>query len=867
MGWVARRMHGGLYLGLNLATAGLLVVALGVVEPVSGRAISGRTDLGQQDLAIAPASAEAQIEQHLHLAQAAQRHGNDTQALDQLGQALSLVIALPDLEARDRWLQCLGDRFLALDAPDRAQAAAQAMSYDTIGNGDLRRATLERAIIRAYLIDGQRVAATDLIAAAPEGIQELYWQTGIEALAQHGQVAQALELLPNIQDAYFQIQARRAIHQAYLGVENFGAARRLWSESSVAATERDTELADIALWMARASQFEAAHAVTQEMASPQRVSTLMELAQMQRANGQPQVAIALLDEAAQHVVSDDLWWPTLERALALAKLYEALEQPDAARQILAQAEDLPGVREDPSAVLAWISAYGRIGAFDQAGALMEGVSQDQRPEARFRLASAYADRRQYDQAITLASQIPDGVLFPLPEYPDPKVELLQRIITEATQADQFMVARRAAQVMQSPVDQARAWTAIAQAHQQRNQAAEVIAALDQALAVATTIDRYGVYVDRHTYIELSNASLLIPIAEGYWTAGQSPTAIATAETALRSLQAFQSNATTLWFQSQSLEAIAGLGQRWQQPSLHRAAVVALETQINQAPAPSEAVLIDDLIRLVRLTYNPDQPTDPIFQRSLARLDALAHQSSSPEQQLKLLQTLLYVYRNNHSPQRVRPTLDRVLQVISAQNDYMRDDLYAQLALAIAPAQDVTLVAEPLAHIESPSRRAEALMQIARQWAASNDSGQAMDYFDQALALAESRLTRQELDYVLAATAIAYSQTALNQNYDPQLTPTEVELILRLPTHSPDALEQSRLWISLIPALPAQAQSRAYAALATSLAASPTFNRRYLLWEAITEHLTHQRFDTATEWANLLDAPYGAIARQRIQIAR
>jgi tetratricopeptide (TPR) repeat protein len=213
------------------------------------------------------------------------------------------------------------------------------------------------------------------------------------------------------------------------------------------------------------------------------------------------------------------------------------------------------------------------------------------PTVALATATAYTDQGQYEQAIMLASQIPDRALMPLPEYADPKIELLYRIVAETSRQGKFALAEQAAQVITEPADQVNAWIAIAQAYQAAQQLPQATATLDKALAIANTIDiQVEVFQSRPEYFSSarSNADLLVAIAQGYWAAGQREQAIATVQSAIQSIQAFQLEQSrsetppTTLLEETLLADIAQLGRDWQVIELQQAAVETIEA-IDEAP--------------------------------------------------------------------------------------------------------------------------------------------------------------------------------------------------------------------------------------------------------------------------------------------
>jgi tetratricopeptide (TPR) repeat protein len=583
--------------------------------------------------------------------------------------------------------------------------------------------------------------------------------------------------------------------------------------------------------------------------------TLIELYQ---ARGQSEAAIDLLAEAAALPHSTDDAWATFEIASKIAARYVSLGQPDKALQVLNAAhQSAPNPPDSLYPDADWIGAFANIGAFDRASQLLADAPEGSGLEGRFRIATAYTDQHQYPQAITLLSQIPDGVLFPLPEYPDPKVELLNRILNEAIQQDQFATAKRAALVMQDPVDQVRAFMAIATAHQNQPRLDLAVAALDQSLAVANTIEQHGFYADRHSYYQMSNADLLTEIATGYWAAGAQEKAIATVQAALQSEEAFESDASSDWYQINSLKTIVKLARDWQQPDLLSAAVTELEAQIGPVPEQTDSpdALVEQITGLINAAYNPGQPLSESVTRNLARLETLRAQATEPQQQLAMLRNLVYVYGLTEQPQLVRSSVEQALPLIAPLSADYRDSNYTNLALAIAG--DPEGLSQVLPLLSSPHKQVEVLLQLAQQSAAQDKSTQAIERFDQAVALAETALSTSDRDSLMLSFSNGYTffNTGSYKNLAPR-TAAEVMLMSRLPQSISDPRLRAIAWISFAPNLPPAEAQIAYTELSSTLATIPNdYAKRSLLWENFNQALAYKDFKQATQLANALDGEY------------
>lgn len=813
-----------------------------------------------------------QVQAQLQIAQTLSNQGEQAAAIAQLNQATALVMPMPAGEDRDRLLSSIGLRLVDLNALDQAEAVAQSMTYETLGPAELFRVELEKSIVKSYIQANQTPQATQFIQSLKPEMRDQYWLTAIETLAQQEDVSEATRLLGQIADpSYSRYPAINAIVQAHIGTEQFVAGQAFLAQQSFAdPLDQAAGFSELALWAGRANKMEEALAIAQQIPSANRATTLLTLTELYQARGQSEAATALLAEAAALPHSADDAWATFETASKIAARYVSLGQPDKALQVLNAAhQSAPNPPDSPYPDADWIGAFAKIGAFDRASQLLANAPEGSGPEGRFRIATAYTDQHQYQQAITLLSQIPDGVLFPLPEYPDPKVELLTRILNEAIQQDQFAVAQRAALVMQNPVDQVRALMAIATAHQNQQRSDLAIAALDQSLTVANTIEQHGFYADRHSYYQMSNADLLTAIAAGYWATGQQEKAIATAQSALQSEKAFKSEASSAWYQINSLNAIVKLAREWQQPDLLRAAVAEAEAQIGPVPAQTDSpdALVEQLTGLINLAYNPGQPLSESVTRNLTLLETLRTQATEPNQQLSMLHNLVYVYGLTEQPPLIRSSVEQALPLIAPLPADLRDGNYTRLALAIA--DDPEGLSQVLPLLSSPHKQVEVLLQLAQQFAAKDKSTQAIERFEQAVALAEAALSESDLDALMLGFSNSYTffNTGSYKTLSPR-TAAEIRIMSRLPQSISNSRLRAISWISFAPNLPPTEAQIAYTELSSTLATIPNdYAKRSLLWESLNQALAYQDFEQATQLANALDGEYRQSALGFVEIAR
>jgi thioredoxin-like negative regulator of GroEL len=813
------------------------------------------------------------------------QQGNAAAAIAQLSQATEQAETITGKDSRDDILSSIGFVLLDLNAFEQAEAVAQTMTYETFGSTEMLRVELEKALTNRYIQLGQQDKAIALIQAVPEEKRETYWVVAIEALIKQGEIAEAVALYGNFIDVLnLRHVAFNAINRAYIGTEKFDEAQAFANQDPFAdPADKVNGLKELALWLARAGQLEKATDVANQLPAQERLFTLIELAKLNQTLGQNERAIVLLEEAEAlpHDANESSIHFSNVTQIALA--YVALGQPKTAEQLLTKIGDSIPPLSDPvhlttQFIIQRIDAFAKVGAFNRATQLLIRLPEESRPEGRFRIATAYTDRGYYEQAITMAGQIPDRVLFPLPEYPDPKIELLNRIVVDSVKKGEFATAQRAVQIITSPVDKLQALDVITKAYQAQNKPRKAIATLDQALAIAKTIDNYSVQIERSLSIEYSSARLLLPIAEAYWTVNAQDKAISTAELALVSIQKFQNGSNSPWEKSwpniDLIERIGLLGRDWQQPSLQQAALAEMNNQameISESETPVEpAIVIDSLFGLVELAYEPTSAPSELYENSLARLVQMAEDTTDEDQKLSVLYALVDVYYKTDQPALARVTVESILSLSESLPEDLRDDQYMRLALATIDSNDTELRSQLISKITSAEKRVDLLTQVAQQFAAQDNTEQAIAYFDQAMTLAQQTFTTNQFDERVSSLTRSYSRFVEGQDYKPmpERTPAEIAIMQRLPEVISDPWLKSTALMSFALNFPPNEAKQAYEALPNALAEiSDPFVRRNLLWEEVVEAISYKRFDHATAIANQLDGNYKQSALGLIEMAR
>ncbi|PZO10738.1 MAG: hypothetical protein DCF25_20245, partial [Leptolyngbya foveolarum] len=247
--------------------------------------------------------------------------------------------------------------------------------------------------------------------------------------------------------------------------------------------------------------------------------------------------------------------------------------------------------------------------------------------------------------------------------------------------------------------------------------------------------------------------------------------------------------------------------------------------------------------------------------SLSRLETFLGQETDSDQQLAILNSLISLYDQNNQPDLTRLRFEQALTLIAPLNKTLRDDKYADLALAVVSNPELVSQVLPLI---SAHKQVDVLLGMTQRLAANDQSAQALKRFDQAISLVKA-LSLSDRD-----AAIGYVASWLNADgsSEAQYTPTDLLLLSRLSPQLNDPFVRA-LWLTrLVSNLPPSEAQTTYEALPSALADIPSaYTRRDLLWQAIDSNLSFQQFDRATQLANALDGEYRQSALDQIELAK
>lgn len=702
----------------------------------------------------------------------------------------------------------------------------------------------------------------------------------------------------------YRYQDSNSTIRAYIASEQYSAAQAFLQAQPFADPFDQAEaLGDVARWAGRAGQLETASAIVDQIVANRRAPALVELAQLHYYRGHPEIALNLLAAATQLPPDPSDAQNAWAAAELIAQAYAEFKQPAQARQVLDKAANA-FLEGDTYFPVARIEGYLAIGAIDQATALLNSLGDDGlQYEAMIRIAKAYSNQGRQAEAIALLNQIPDRALMPLIEFADPKIKLLTQILATTLdnqpENEAFDLAIQIAKSFGKPADQVLSWVNIATAYPE-NQRPAAIEALDQALAIARTVERESVVINRHFSYSKSKADLLKAVAEGYRSLGQTDQSIAVIREALSALQAFRSDSPLALGSVREGEidygAIAKLAHDWQQTDFYETAISELEKQLTETESssnptetelsttepdtteiPGSLSVADQILGLTRLTYEPNQPPSKRHQQYLTRLVNLSdfsEQSIAPTEQLALLTRLVPIYVEIDQPTAAEASVQQIIELTAQLPAEERDRTLTDLAFSVAsiapsdaePAS--ALVKAILLQLSSPQAQIEGLLWLINEAAANNKTAIALAYFEDFLSLSEQSLSASGRNNALANLNSSFVFRTADAPQFPPATLTQVAILERIPQYISDPNLRAAVAISTAPYLPLTESAPFYTALSETLAQLPNlYAKRELLWQALNHALSLEYFDHAEQLANALDDGYRQYALGWIETTR
>jgi hypothetical protein len=609
------------------------------------------------------------------------------QANAALVEAEQTAALLSNSETSDRLLAIIAAEQAKLGNDDRAIAIASRISNTTMplqGCCIPVRTEAEIAIVQAYLNAGQ----INLAQQFAENIQPASSRNPVLVpvvayLADQGQFTDAIALSQHLAEPAD--RARYAIIKGYINADRFTDALQ-FTQTVTDESERSSLLTLLAQWAWRSGKNDLSYQILNQIPQPGQTQAWVEVALAYASAGQQEQALNILSQAYQ-----------------LAKT-----QPN---QSFAQ----------------WAGYFAQIGAFDRAIAITNSLTGYEKADATVTIARAYSDSGQYARAISLVQQVQDGELQPFGDMPDLKVEALYQIVRQAAKDRQYDLAMRAVDSLKQGQHRVEALRTIAQQYRIANQPQQAAAMLDQAIAAARTVDKLTLFYDRNTYFTVSNAGLLIKIAQDYGMLNRPERVTAVLDEALQSARTLkEANESSVREQVQYLSTIA---KRYVQLGQRDRALAAAEGAVelvNQFPGSDRSSsfptgTVQPIAEAAQIFYIAGE--DQQAMEMLSGLRTVSSTFTDKQQQLWAIVAIVKAYAAMDAEAQVKETVEAALTLAQSLESAQQGWLIDRLAVAAAssdPAYAIQLVYNKL----DRARQIPTLAQIAVNYYAAGQAPQA-----------------------------------------------------------------------------------------------------------------------------------------------
>ncbi|HEY9600958.1 MAG TPA: hypothetical protein V6C85_05055, partial [Allocoleopsis sp.] len=374
-------------------------------------------------------------------------------ALSSLSQAFELAKTIENRDTRNPILVKIIAEYGAIGAYEKAIALLSPMSYDEPlpdNQGFSVRMQGEVLLTQAYVKAQKYEQALEfaqnlkLDAAKHRALVEI-----VTGYANQGRFEEAIALSRTLQaDGYQQYRAQAEILAEYI----------------------------------KRKQYEQALAFVQTLANQDYQNDVTRsLAEAAWQSGRYDIAL----KTAQTITNPSLQVQTLQ---SLAQAHLAVGQKQQAAAIISQAFEL-SKKTNEFTLSSWLADFISTGQEERAKAIINQMTGDENELAfpRSLAAGAYLNVGRYAEAFEFAKLIPDRVLLPLAEYPDPKVELFESIIQHSLKARQYDFSKQVALTLNGKDDQVKALQTIARQYAKDSKPEQAIEVLNQALTIAKTI--------------------------------------------------------------------------------------------------------------------------------------------------------------------------------------------------------------------------------------------------------------------------------------------------------------------------------------------------------------------------------------------
>lgn len=754
--------------------------------------------------------------------------GQSGQATATLIQAEQTAAFLSNSNTLDQLLAVIAREQANLGQYDRAIAITQRMSYTTMPLQACCipvRAEAETAIVQAYLNAGQvnqaRRFATS-IQFTPARNQVLL--PIVAYFANQGQFSEAIRLGQQTGDTAD--RARATILKGYIG------ANRLTEGLAFTRTirnrdERAALLSLLTQWAWRSGRNDLAYQIANQIQEPgNRAQALVEVAMAYAANQQRERAVSILSQGYQ----------------------------------------LARTQPNNQSFALWADYFAQVGAFDRALAIVNTLKDYEKADARARIARTYASAGQYARAIALVQQVRDGELQPFGDMPDLKVEALYHIIQQAMQAGQDDLALRAVNALNRGQYRVRGLRMLAEHHRNTNQPQKAVAALNQALTAARSVDRITIFLDRNTFFAVPHTGLLIDIAQDFRGLKQPDRALTVLNEALRSARTMkEANPSALLPQVEYLGTIAKqfvqLGQR--DRALAAAEIAA--NLINQFPEAERSSVfpiwtVQPLAAVAQIFFTAG--ADQQARELLTGLRTVSTTFSDKQQQFWAMVAIVKASAAIGAEPQVRDTAEAALALAQTLEPSQRGWLTERLIVATASAEPTDALQLAQSRLEQ-ANQIPALVQIAVNYHATGQASQAQTVVSRLQQVAASLPDEQREQLLNDAVRNYFAPQSVRNLPISQIMHAET-INADLPSSSLKANNWSRIAQAYAFQGEAdRAQKAMQLALETAKAIPDRFDRQDLLIQLLEAALQVGETRLANQIASSFAAPYRAAALQRI----
>lgn len=504
----------------------------------------------------------------------------------------------------------------------------------------------------------------------------------------------------------------------------------------------------------------------------------------------------------------------------LAKAYLAVGQKKPAANLILQAVEL-SQKNDSSDLSYWIGELFAIGEAEKGKGLLKTISNNEYELAfaHQSIAQAYLNLGQYNEALKYARLIPGGVLLPLPEYTDPKVELLNDIIDKSLKAGKPKLSLQVTTALDEKDDRVYALQTIAEYYQNNSNKKQAILMLDIALSVAKTIESISVVPERSLFWIEPNDSILVNLANRYIELGDKAKGLEILSLAIESVRKFENQYAfdiPVWHKSRGLVQISRsylkLGEKDRAKELIAQSLLEAETiqgnyykiqeligiaqkhtEIGEYHSSTEILektlpLIETLqseseqisflmaIRKELIQIEEKEKAEQVFQKALSLIETTESESEKIIYLIPIVNTYINTNQNQLATKLARRIWGMIQRLDSPDARRLRLD---ELVVNSLQKDNPTLALQIIQSIPAKEDRARMLFAIALRYANLGNSTLASQFLSQGLASVDSIIDKEERDMLLAQTARNISSIYYISSQNPLVEPWRYNLSTQL----------------------------------------------------------------------------------------